>query len=149
MQSDEMEAGITASGKRRRDRRKRLKRLGFEQVSIYVPKSEVKALKREMALKVKAAEARKALAEYERAGRDAVEGAQDHENKAGSDVLAGATPPATAAPMNRSPNTPAPTATQTPSSPISGLSPLTMHDTTHGLTGGAQGGYPPVRTDQR
>lgn len=41
MQGDQAGHRITASGQRRRNRRKKMKRLGLEQVTLFVPKGEV------------------------------------------------------------------------------------------------------------
>jgi hypothetical protein len=103
METGQAEVGISASGQRRRDRRKKMKRLGFEQVTLFVPKGEVKALKRTMLLKEKVAEAKKAAAELEKANGELVSSTRTLENKAGSDVLGGATPPAAAATRDGTP----------------------------------------------
>jgi hypothetical protein len=103
MQTAEGDGGISASGKRRRDRKRKMKRLGFEQVTLFVPRGEVRALKRDMALKEKVAEAKKALAEYEKVTGEQFEGEDSVKNKAGVDVLAGAKPSAPAAPITGTP----------------------------------------------
>lgn len=103
MEAEQIDGGITASGQRRRDRKRKMKRLGFEQVTLFVPKGEVRALKRQMSLKASAAEAKKALAEYEKVTGERFEGEGTVKNKAVVDVLAGAKPAALAAPMTGTP----------------------------------------------
>lgn len=88
------------SAQYKRRRRSRMKRLGFSEVTLYVPKKEVKPLREEMRRKVMKAEAMQAL-KYE--GRD--RRAEAQQNKGKPDVVVGGTPAAQAGTEIVSPHT--------------------------------------------
>jgi hypothetical protein len=90
---------ITENGKYRRKRRADLKRLGFVEMTVFVPRSEVKALKKDLANKLEVAKRQKELKAFaKKHGIQLVAVEQDPENKASTDVLAGQQRPAKAAP---------------------------------------------------
>lgn len=106
---------ITENGKYRRKRRAEMKRLGFVEMTVFVPKGEVKALKKDLANKLEVAKRQKELKAFaKKHGIQLVAVEECQENKAAPDVLAGQQRPAAAAPKV----SPAPQAPQQAVNPV-------------------------------